>query len=39
VTLWQLGPGLHFSIVGLLLVSIFLSRMAFGIATLPISFA
>jgi membrane protease YdiL (CAAX protease family) len=36
-TLWQLGPGLHFGILGLLLVSIFLSRMAFGIASLPIS--
>ncbi len=35
--LWQLGPGFHFSILGLLLVSIFLSRMVFGIASLPIS--
>ena len=39
VTLWQLGPGLHFSVLGLLLVSIFLLRMALGIAALPISLA
>jgi membrane protease YdiL (CAAX protease family) len=36
-TLWQLGPGLHFSIVGLLLTSIFLLRMGFGLASLPIA--
>ena len=34
---WQLGPGLHVSLLGLLLISIFLSRMAFGLTSLPIS--
>jgi membrane protease YdiL (CAAX protease family) len=34
---WQLGPGLHLSILGLLLISIFLSRMAFGLSSLPVS--
>jgi membrane protease YdiL (CAAX protease family) len=34
---WQLGPGLHLSILGLLLISIFLSRMAFGLTSLPVS--
>jgi membrane protease YdiL (CAAX protease family) len=34
---WQLGPGLHLSLLGLLLISIFLSRMAFGLTSLPVS--
>ena len=34
---WQLGPGSHLSFLGLLLISIFLSRMAFGLASLPVS--
>lgn len=34
---WQLGPGLHISLLGLLLVSLFLSRMAFGLTSLPVS--
>jgi membrane protease YdiL (CAAX protease family) len=34
---WQLGPGLHLSLLGLLLISIFLSRMVFGLTSLPVS--
>lgn len=34
---WQLGPGLHLSLLGLLLISIFLSRMALGLTSLPVS--
>lgn len=37
--LWRLGPGLHFCLLGILLIAIFTSRMAFGIAKLPISFS
>jgi membrane protease YdiL (CAAX protease family) len=36
---WQLGPGLHVSLLGLIFVSLFLSRMAFGLTSLPVSLA
>jgi membrane protease YdiL (CAAX protease family) len=35
--LWSIGPALHMSILGILLVLIFLSRLSFGIAVLPLS--
>lgn len=38
-TLWSIGPALHMSILGILLVLVFLSRLGFGIATLPLSLA
>lgn len=34
---WKSLPGLHLCALGLLLIAIFLSRMAFGIASLPLS--
>jgi membrane protease YdiL (CAAX protease family) len=33
---WKLGTGLHFAVVGLILVSIYLSRLAFGVSVLPL---
>jgi membrane protease YdiL (CAAX protease family) len=35
--LWQVGPGLHLSMLGFLLISTFLSRMTFGLTSLPVS--
>jgi membrane protease YdiL (CAAX protease family) len=35
--LWKLGPGLHFCVFGILLVTIFVSRLELGIASLPVS--
>jgi membrane protease YdiL (CAAX protease family) len=35
--LWSIGPALHMSVLGILLVLIFLSRLSFGIAALPLS--
>lgn len=35
--LWKLPQGFQFSLIGLLLIGIFTSRLAFGIATLPLS--
>jgi hypothetical protein len=37
--LWKLGPGLHFCVLGLLLILIVTSRLAFGIASLPLALA
>jgi membrane protease YdiL (CAAX protease family) len=36
-TLWKLPEGFHFALLGLLLIAIFTSRMAFGISTLPVA--
>lgn len=36
-SLWKLPPGFHFCLIGLLLVFLFASRLAFGIATLPLA--
>jgi hypothetical protein len=33
----ELPPGVQFSLTGLLLIAIFTSRLAFGIATLPLA--
>jgi hypothetical protein len=33
----KLPPGVQFSLIGLLLIAIFTSRLAFGIATLPLA--
>jgi len=35
--LWKLPQGFQFSLTGLLLIAIFTSRLAFGIATLPLA--
>jgi membrane protease YdiL (CAAX protease family) len=35
--LWQLGPGFHSSLAGFILISVFLSRMTFGLSILPMS--
>jgi membrane protease YdiL (CAAX protease family) len=35
--LWSLTPGIHFCLAGLLLIAIYTSRLAFGIAQLPLS--
>lgn len=35
--LWRLPSGFHFCLVGLLLILVFTSRLAFGIATLPLA--
>ena len=35
--LWSIGPALHMSLLGIVLIVIFLSRLSFGIATLPLS--
>lgn len=35
--LWKLPQGFQFSLAGLLLIAIFTSRLAFGIATLPLA--
>jgi membrane protease YdiL (CAAX protease family) len=34
---WKLLPGFHFCLLGLLLIAIYTSRVAFGIAALPLS--
>ena len=36
-TLWNAPQGLQFTLIGLLLIAIFTSRLAFGIARLPLS--
>jgi membrane protease YdiL (CAAX protease family) len=36
-SLWKLPPGFHFCLMGLLLVLVFTSRLAFRIATLPLA--
>lgn len=36
-TLWNAPQGLQFTLIGLLLIAIFTSRLAFGIASLPLS--
>ncbi|PYU18674.1 MAG: hypothetical protein DMG32_25815 [Acidobacteria bacterium] len=36
---WSLGPAVHMSAVGIALVIVFLSRLAMGIASLPLSLA
>jgi hypothetical protein len=35
--LWKLPEGFQFTLLGLVLIGIFVSRMAFGIATLPVA--
>lgn len=35
--LWSIGPALHVSVLGFLLVLVFLSRLGLGIAALPLS--
>jgi membrane protease YdiL (CAAX protease family) len=35
--LWSIGPALHVSVLGVLLILVFLSRLSLGIATLPLS--
>ncbi|MGB8660142.1 MAG: type II CAAX endopeptidase family protein [Candidatus Acidiferrum sp.] len=35
--LWSIGPALHMSVFGILLVLVFLSRFGFGLAALPLS--
>lgn len=35
--LWKLPEGFQFTLIGLVLIGIFISRMAFGVATLPIA--
>ena len=37
VTVWKLPEGFHFALLGLLLIAIFFSRMAFGISSLPLA--
>jgi membrane protease YdiL (CAAX protease family) len=37
IMLWKLPQGFQFSLTGLLLIAIFTSRLAFGIATLPLA--
>src|SRR6266851_511215 len=37
--IWSLGPAVHMSAVGIVLVIIFLSRLAMGVASLPLSLA
>jgi hypothetical protein len=34
---WKLLPGFHFCLIGLFLIAIYTSRLAFGIAALPLS--
>src|SRR5260370_42137451 len=34
---WSILPGFHFCVVGLILIAIYASRLAFGIAALPLS--
>jgi membrane protease YdiL (CAAX protease family) len=34
--LWSLGPALHMSVLGIVLILLFLSRQAMGLATLPL---
>jgi membrane protease YdiL (CAAX protease family) len=36
-TVWTLGPALHMSVVGFALVIFFVSRLAAGVSTLPVS--
>lgn len=36
---WSLLPGFHFCLIGLLLIAIYTSRLAFGMAALPLSLA
>jgi membrane protease YdiL (CAAX protease family) len=36
-TLWNIGPALHLSVLGILLILFFLSRLGLGIAVLPLS--
>lgn len=36
-TLWKLPPGFHFTLLGLLLIAVFTSRVAFGISRLPLA--
>ncbi len=35
--IWSMGPALHVIVIGLVMMLIFVSRMAMGIATLPLS--
>jgi membrane protease YdiL (CAAX protease family) len=37
VELWNLGPGIHVCLLGIILILIFMSRLAFGISSLPIA--
>jgi len=36
-TLWNLGPALHMSVFGMVLILVFLSRQSMGLASLPLS--
>ena len=36
-TVWKLGPAVHASAVGIAMVLVFLSRLAIGVSTLPLS--
>ncbi len=36
-SLWKLPPGFHFCLIGLLFIFVFASRLAFGIAMLPLA--
>jgi len=36
-TLWNLGPALHMSVLGMVLILVFLSRQSLGLASLPLS--
>jgi membrane protease YdiL (CAAX protease family) len=38
-TVWSLGPAVHMSVVGIAMVLVFCSRLATGVATLPLSLA
>jgi membrane protease YdiL (CAAX protease family) len=38
-TVWALGPAVHMSVLGIVLVLLFLSRLAMGIASLPLTVA
>lgn len=35
--LWKLPEGFHFSVIGFILIAIFVARMAFGTSTLPLA--
>lgn len=35
--LWKLPEGFHFSVIGFILITIFVARMAFGTSTLPLA--
>jgi membrane protease YdiL (CAAX protease family) len=38
-TLWRLGPGFHFCLLGIILIAIFTWRLAFGYSSLPLGLA